>query len=167
PALAEHLRGFDAGRLVRITPDANLRLTILLHGLRGNKNRLKHFKMDNKSIALILTLLDEIETPAADDYTHIRQRLAKTSPEIFRLLARLFEAYGADMSGVYAKLETILEEGHCISLRTLAIGGDDLKQLGITDGRAIGRTLEALLGHVLETPEDNTFEVLKKLVVSI
>ena len=163
PALASHLKAFDPARLASIEPDANLRLAFLLRGLDGTKNRLKYFRLDNKSINLITTLLDEIETPLIDDFTHIRQRLAKTSPDVFGLLARMFEAYGEDMTGICAKLETILTEGHCISFRTLAIGGDNLKQMGIADGRAIGQRLNALFAHVLENPEDNTLDVLKRL----
>jgi len=122
--------------------------------------------LDNKSINLITTLLDELETPIVDDFTHIRHRLARLTPEVFRLLMRMFKAYGEDMSNICAKFETILKEGHCISLRTLAISGDDLKEMGITDGREIRRTLEALFNHVIEKPEDNTPEALARLALS-
>jgi tRNA nucleotidyltransferase (CCA-adding enzyme) len=163
PGTARNYQGFDPARLLLTEPDANLRLAVLLRGLGGTKNRLKYFKLDNKAINTITTLLDELETPVIDDYTHIRRRLAKTSPELFSLLLRLFEAYGEDMTGVRAKLNEILSQGHCISLRTLAISGDDLKNMGITDGRTIGRTLDTLLGHVLANPENNTAEALRQL----
>jgi len=163
PLLAEHLRTFEAHRLAAIEPDATLRLAILLRGLEGTKGILRHFKIDNKSIKLLSALLCEIETPIMNDCTHIRKRLANISPEVFRLLTRLFEAYGEDMSQVRAKLDAILAKGHCIDLRTLAISGDDLKKLGITDGRTIGRALDALFAHVLETPEDNAPQTLARL----
>lgn len=167
PVLAVHLKTFDPSRFRFMEPDVILRLVILLRGLDGAKGRLKHFKLDNKSIGLITTLLSELETPIKNDFAHIRQRLAKISPEVFRLLVRLFEAYGEDRSAIYAKLETILAQRHCISLRMLAMSGDDLKKLGIADGQVIGQTLHTLLDHVLETPEDNTPEKLARLAREI
>ena len=167
PVFAGHLKAFDPVPLISIEPIANLRLTATLRGLGGVKDRLKHFKLDNKSINLITTLLDELETPIIDDFAHIRQRIAKISPPVFMLLLRLFEAYGEDMSGVHAKQELILAQGHCISMSMLAIGGEDLKKLGITNGRTIGKILKALFDHVLLHPEDNTAAALTRLVPNL
>jgi len=163
PALAGHLKAFDPVSLLSIVPDVNLRFIMLLRGLDGQKNRLKYFKLDNKTINLISTLQNELETALADDFTHIRQRLAKIGPRVFKSLTLLFEAYGEDMSGILSKLEVILTEGHCISLSTLAVGGDDLKEAGITDGRAIGQALNTLFNHVLENPEDNKRDTLVQI----
>jgi tRNA nucleotidyltransferase (CCA-adding enzyme) len=45
-------------------------------------------------------------------------------------------------------------------LRDLAIGGDDLIELGYEPGPEIGRTLRVLLDEVVKTPELNTREQL-------
>jgi tRNA nucleotidyltransferase/poly(A) polymerase len=45
-------------------------------------------------------------------------------------------------------------------LRDLAIGGDDLIELGYTPGPVIGRTLRALLDEVVKVPELNTRDQL-------
>jgi tRNA nucleotidyltransferase/poly(A) polymerase len=45
-------------------------------------------------------------------------------------------------------------------LADLAIGGDDLIQLGYAPGPTLGRTLEALLDEVVERPDRNTREQL-------
>lgn len=47
-----------------------------------------------------------------------------------------------------------------IALGDLAVDGDDLRRLGITEGRAIGETLQRLLDAVLEDPTRNRAEVL-------
>ncbi|MDQ8148107.1 MAG: hypothetical protein P3A32_08090, partial [Gemmatimonadota bacterium] len=47
-----------------------------------------------------------------------------------------------------------------ITIGDLAVDGDDLRTVGITDGRAIGETLRALLEAVLEDPARNTVDGL-------
>ncbi len=47
-----------------------------------------------------------------------------------------------------------------ITIGDLAVDGDDLRTVGITDGRAIGETLRALLDAVLEDPARNTVDGL-------
>jgi tRNA nucleotidyltransferase (CCA-adding enzyme) len=47
-----------------------------------------------------------------------------------------------------------------IAIGDLAVDGDDLRAIGITDGRAIGETLRALLDAVLEDPARNTVQDL-------
>lgn len=48
-----------------------------------------------------------------------------------------------------AILDQLLGEGACVSLEQLAVNGRDLLELGFT-GPAVGRTLRALLGAVLD-----------------
>ena len=66
----------------------------------------------------------------------------------------------AALTGERKTLEELRASGECMELKTLAVSGRDFPGCA---GPALGRTLEGLLGHVLEHPEDNTREVLLRL----
>ena len=54
----------------------------------------------------------------------------------------------------------ILAQNQCLTLRDLAVGGQDLIAAGMQPGKAMGDTLNRLLELVLENPEYNTKEYL-------
>jgi tRNA nucleotidyltransferase (CCA-adding enzyme) len=60
--------------------------------------------------------------------------------------------------------DEIIAEGNALTLKDLAIGGADLKTLGIQPGPEMGRILNDLLDKVLEDPTLNTKEQLIQLV---
>ena len=64
------------------------------------------------------------------------------------------------MDEVEAIYRQILERGDCLSLKALAVTGDDLSAAGIPKGKKIGTVLQALLEEVLSDPERNQREVL-------
>ena len=59
----------------------------------------------------------------------------------------------------------IRRAGDCISLKTLAVGGNDIIKAGIRPGREVGLTLARLLEMVLEEPARNTKEYLLQHLV--
>lgn len=56
--------------------------------------------------------------------------------------------------------DQILANRECVTLKMLAVNGNDLIQNGIRPGRQVGELLSALLALVLEQPELNTKETL-------
>jgi tRNA nucleotidyltransferase (CCA-adding enzyme) len=68
----------------------------------------------------------------------------------------------AEELAAVARLRTLLEREHTQPhrLADLAVDGDDLIELGFTEGPEVGRTLESLLDAVVEEPELNTRERL-------
>ena len=58
----------------------------------------------------------------------------------------------------------ILSRGDCISLKQLALTGRDLIALGVKPGPEVGKKLAFLFRKVLEQPELNEKETLKKLL---
>ncbi len=54
----------------------------------------------------------------------------------------------------------ILERGDCLSLKSLAVTGDDLIRAGCPRGKQIGEILQALLDEVLSDPDANDKEHL-------
>lgn len=79
---------------------------------------------------------------------------------------RLVAAEGWDIARLAAAVAhseavgEIERSGECATLSQLAVTGRDFPQLS---GRAVGETLQALLWHVLEHPQDNTRETLLSL----
>lgn len=59
--------------------------------------------------------------------------------------------------------KAIMEKGHCLEVKDLAVNGSDLIAAGMKQGRKIGEVLKALLERVLDEPELNTKEQLLAL----
>ena len=56
--------------------------------------------------------------------------------------------------------DEIIARGDCLSLRTMAVSGDDLISAGLEPGRELGAVLERMFADVLATPEHNDREYL-------
>lgn len=65
-----------------------------------------------------------------------------------------------DLLNVRRRLRVEIERGSPLGLKELAVNGDDLRQIGITPGPAMGRILNDLLHEVLDDPARNTREEL-------
>ena len=117
-------------------------------------------RMDNHTIrtaAICSNLLwrDAPNTPAG-----WKRQLRRFGAEAVEDAARCRDAlYGGNS---HAALLAVLRDGECWSLRELAVGGADLAALGLR-GPALGQTLDRLLDHVIEHPEDNERERLLAL----
>jgi tRNA nucleotidyltransferase (CCA-adding enzyme) len=61
----------------------------------------------------------------------------------------------------------IMLKEQCVSLRTLKVTGNDLMDIGVPKGRAIGEMLNALLEDVLENPEDNSRDILIQKAINM
>ncbi len=61
----------------------------------------------------------------------------------------------------------IMKEKECVSLKTLAVTGNDLMELGVPKGKQIGELLNKLLDDVLSNPDHNTKEYLTNLAINI
>ncbi len=97
-------------------------------------------------------------TPLAPDRALLRRRVSKWGMENVRALLSLQEAdfsskgvtgENMDFDGIRQILSDIRQENACLTLRDLAVSGNDLMILGL-QGPAIGRALNALLAQVVE-----------------
>ena len=59
-----------------------------------------------------------------------------------------------------AAYKRVIERKDCINLKSLAVNGRDLMELGINPGRELGRILNNMLMDVLDEPTHNTKEYL-------
>ena len=72
-----------------------------------------------------------------------------------------------DLLDVRRCLRAEIERGSPLGLKDLAVNGDDLRQIGIAPGPAMGRILNQLLQDVLDDPARNTREGLLAAAASL
>jgi tRNA nucleotidyltransferase (CCA-adding enzyme) len=59
--------------------------------------------------------------------------------------------------------QEIMERKDPLTMKDLAVNGQDLMALGVERGPVLGETLKRLLAHVLDNPEENTRERLLEI----
>lgn len=64
------------------------------------------------------------------------------------------------------RINAIIASSDALSLKDLAIGGNDLIGLGVPKGKRIGQTLHYLLETVLDDPSQNTKERLEEIALN-
>lgn len=140
---------------------------------------LRRLKYDNHTIEVVrrLVLYHDFGNGIEPNEKSVRKLMNRMGPE---LMPALLELKKADIlaqnpslqAGKLRQLdgwthcyERILERNDCVTLRSLALTGKDLIDLGMKPGREMGETLNKLLELVLEKPEANTRETLQKWVL--
>ena len=162
-----------------IVPNAlHLRWALLLYGISeygaGYKaalqalNRLRLERREAKATELLLV---EARVPLEPDSVSLKRRLyqmggmepVRALLVLQKALARAFPNFNTDeekLKQVQRILEQIQESGQCFSLRTLAVNGRDLQELGYAEGPAVGICLHQLLQLVIEGTLENRKDVL-------
>lgn len=145
-------------------------------GAQMTKEILQRLKFDNDTIAKVSALVLWHDDRPALRESSVRRAINRVGQEQY---PALFEVKRADTlaKNSYKQSEKlrdickyeemydeIMAKHQCVSIRDLAVKGDDLIALGIRPSRLLGNTLHNLLMHVLEHPEDNTREILLNLV---
>lgn len=169
----------DIGKPVVKTTDVNGRDHFKTHGPAGEKMAktiLRRLKFDNDTIRKVCHLVKWHDDRPEVTPTSVRRALNKIGEELF---ADYLQVQKADMlaqstyrreeklariSGVEALYYEIMEKKECVSLKTLAVTGNDLIAAGMKPGKEIGEILNMLLGKVLEDPELNEKEKLFKFI---
>lgn len=86
-----------------------------------------------------------------EDIVHIKEAHIK---------ARIQKAETQNLKAFHCTLQNVLGQSIPLSLKELCINGEDLKHLGIKEGKQIGATLAYLLNQVLEEKLPHTREDL-------
>lgn len=152
-------------------------------GCEMSREILKRLKFDNKTIQLVSTLIKHHDIRFRDPKTtgrrHLRKVIHSVGATLFPYLLKVMNAdVSAQSSFLQEKKLAILRETEevyqeilaardCLSLKELKINGNQLKELGIREGKMIGAILNTLLSMVLEHPELNQYEYLKALALKI
>ncbi|MDR1065826.1 MAG: CCA tRNA nucleotidyltransferase [Clostridiales bacterium] len=149
------------------------RLPLLLMNMQSAeiKETLKRFKADNKTIKDVTALAPLIrETLEAEPYA-VKVYLNELGHDYLRRLLTLQRIAGntdkATLKDIKNIMNGVLRRGECFSLNGLALNGEDIKKLGVTDGKAIGETLRRLLDMAMRNPEINRRETLAEIALDV
>lgn len=165
----------DLGKVSVHTTDENGMDHFRGHGAVSTeiaRDILDRLKFDNDTKNKVAELVYYHDYPVPETEGGVRRAANKIGTELMPLLFAVKRADIAAQSGyrekekleALAHLEAlyyeILAQKQCLSLKDLAVKGQDLIAAGMKPGKEIGSTLERLLNLVLENPECNTKEYL-------
>ena len=137
---------------------------------------MKRLKFDNDTIKRVSKLVRYHDWTINYGKSNIRKTINKIGEEVFPEIFDLnyadimaqsdFEREGKveNLRRLKEEYEEVMAKKECVSLKTLAITGNDLLKMGYKPGPEIGKTLSFLLDKVLEDPSLNTKEKLIKLI---
>ena len=165
----------DFGKPSAKTTDENGRDHFKGHALYSEKlavKILRRLKSDNNTIDTVKRLVKYHDYRPECTEKSIRRAINKAGVDIFPMLIPMQHAdisaqsdYKRDeklerldcMANIY---RGIIERKECVTLKDLAVNGNDLIKAGMKPGREIGETLSWMLDRVLEEPSCNTKEIL-------
>ena len=169
----------DIGKPAVKKTDENGRDHFKMHGPAGEKMAsaiLRRLKFDNDTISKVCRLIRWHDDRPAPDMCSVRRAVNRIGEDIFPLYLEVQRAdmlaqsaykreeKAARLEGVNECYRKILEEGQCVSLKSMAVKGRDLLAAGYAPGPELGEILDRLLEHVLEHPEDNEKDRLLALL---
>ena len=169
----------DIGKPAVKKTDENGRDHFKMHGPAGEKMAsaiLRRLKFDNDTISKVCRLIRWHDDRPAPDMCSLRRAVNRIGEDIFPLYLEVQRAdmlaqstykreeKAARLEGVNECYRKILEEGQCVSLKSMAVKGRDLIAAGYAPGPELGEILNRLLEHVLEHPEDNEKDRLLALL---
>ncbi|MDO5345068.1 MAG: HD domain-containing protein [Lachnospiraceae bacterium] len=136
------------------------------------KKVMKRLKFDNETTARVSRLVANHSLYPEATPEGVRRSVRQIGEDLFPLFLEVKKAdvLGQSPAVWQAKLayldqirrlyEEILVRGDCLSLKRLAVTGNDLIRDGAKPGPELGKILETLLDEVLECPEKNEKEYL-------
>ena len=139
---------------------------------------LKRLRLDNSTIKQVLTLVKYHDLPLTATPKWIKNKLNQFGEPTFRQLLLVQSAdtkahapQALDHLEYLAKIETILNnviaQEQCYSLNDLEVNGNDLIQIGITEGIQIGAILQQLLSAVIKESCLNEKPALLELAIKL
>lgn len=165
----------DMGKPAMKTTDENGRDHFKQHALVSEELARKimmRLKFDNETIRKVTRLVCYHDYRMEATEANVRRAINRISPELFPyyLAVRMADAKAQSMYRRREKLENIIairelwreimDRGDCVTLRQLAVTGNDLIAIGMQPGRQMGTILTELLEWVLDEPKCNKKEVL-------
>lgn len=136
---------------------------------------LKRLRYSNEIVDAVSELIhchDVILTPTKAAVKRLLNKLGETQLRRL-LLLRVHDISGQSQKDIAERLEkvdkvadileSILEQEECFQLKDLAINGKDLIEIGIPEGKLIGKILNLCLAYVIDGTVDNTREELFKV----
>lgn len=172
---------YNVGKVERGGLDTDLDTDFQGQDMEAEKtaeNILKRWKMDNKTIHSVGKLVRHHEDRPVPNLESIRRSIHKIGEDLYPLYLEIRSAdlMSQSPSIVEEELallertkelyETIIHEKHCVTLKELAVTGEDLIKAGVPQGKEIGEKLQILLDLVLKDHNANQKEhLLKQLFI--
>ena len=141
------------------------RLAALLYTCGGGRNILTRLRADNQTKRLTGAMLDQLAEPLPETPSDVKRRFSRIPPEIFSDFLRTYGAlHRVSVDESLATTNRSIEEGEPWNLSMLNIGGRELVEMGVPEGKPVGAALNFLLRCVIENPERNRRETLQRMV---
>lgn len=138
---------------------------------------LRRLRFDSQTVSSVCTLVREHMTRHARmGIKGLKRLVARVGKDLVDDLFDLQRAdvkasgHPDDLSGVErlrAGVEKVLASGEPLTVKDLAVNGDDLIEWGMKEGKEVGRVLKAMLDRVLTEPSLNTREGLRSIYEEI
>ncbi len=137
---------------------------------------LKGLKADNHTIDYVTKLTRWLRFEVVPEKAAVRKAIYMIGEDIFPLLieakkafyeSRMEETMLEAVKTVEVLYEEIMAAGDCISLRQLALTGNDIKAANLAEGKQIGELLGFLLNIVHEDPAKNEKKILLSLAAKL
>ena len=122
---------------------------------------MQRLRFDNKTREDVLTLVLYHDSEIAPTHKAVRRWLSKIGESNFRKLLAVkladIKAHAESTQqpridkclALYGILDEVIAQGHCFSIKDLAIGGKDIRSLGVPEGKLIGDILNHILDKVI------------------
>jgi len=136
---------------------------------------LQRLRFDNTSTAQIKKLILEHDRQIGDNEKSVRKAIAAIGLDLFQTWMQVriadIKAQNPDkalermthLDKVKAIYHRVIAEKQCLSLKQLAVTGNELMEIGIPQGKKLGEVLQHLLDAVLEQPQLNERDVLLQM----
>lgn len=116
-------------------------------------------KYDNSTIKSVKLLTSNIDGKIYPELINVKKWLHKIDYinlyNLINIKNALFKSEYENLLKSEKIMNEIIETNQCYSLETLAVGGQDLIDLGIPKGKNIGKILNELLNKVIEGELEN------------
>lgn len=144
-------------------------------GVKIAKDVLRRLKYDNDTIKKVSTLVLYHDQRPVLTYPSVRRLMVKAGQDNIQnllilkhvdMLAQsdyLLEERNSNYTQLCKMCNDIIGDNDCLSIKDLAITGNDLMMEGMPAGPQIGETLNALLSEVLNDPQKNDKETLLEI----
>lgn len=153
------------------------------HQVEGSNiayNVLNRLRFDKKSISKICKLILYHDLQVNETEKSVKKAITKIGESMFEdwlkirradILAQnpiYMENRLVSLNKIYSIYKKIIKEKQCLTIKNLAINGDDIIKTGISEGKQIGSILSQLLDIVIENPQlnnkDTLFKYIEKLI---
>lgn len=146
-----------------LDPLGRLALLLAPLGPQGAEAALRRLKSDAAARRAVALLAARLPESPPEDRRQALRLAADLGREQAGRLCRLWESQGKNSD----MLAGVLAEQVCLTVRELAVGGDDLIRLGAAEGKAVGALLVRLLDAVWDGKCPNEPGPLRELAAAL